>query len=264
MQIIKIKAKSIYTKSKIPGVDYVVNQYVGCQFGCKYCYARFLCKWKSHGEWGSWVEVKLNAPELARKRVYGEILMSSVSDPYQPIEVELKLTRRILHAMNKRNRLRILTKSPLVLRDADLFKSFKDIEVGLTINSFEGQEKKLIEPLTPIQSSRINALKQLKDEGIRNYAFVSPIIPGITDVEAIIRETRDFVDYYFFEVLNLRAAGKEFTRILAENFPESYKTLENEERFWTFIKELTETIRRFDIKTGGIEVHKKGWELIEL
>lgn len=264
MKIINVRAKSIYTKSKIPGVDWVVNQYVGCQFACKYCYAKFICKWKPYGEWGGWVEIKVNAPELARKRVYGEVFMSSISDPYQPIEKELKLTRRTLEAMNKRNKLSVLTKSPLVIRDIDVFKMFEKIEVGLTINSFEGREKRLIEPFAPVQRARVNALKTLKDEGIKNYTFVSPIIPGITDVEEIIRETRSFTDYYFFEILNLKAAGREFKELLMENFPESYKIMVDEDKFWRFIKDLIDLIKRSNIKAEGVEVHRRGWEFIEV
>ncbi|NJE26570.1 radical SAM protein [Thermococcus sp. MV5] len=264
MKVIKTRAKNIYTKSRIPGVEYAINQYVGCQFACKYCYAKFICKWKPYGEWGTWVEAKINAPELARKRVYGEIMMSSISDPYQPVEKELKLTRRTLEAMNKRNELSILTKSPLVIRDIDLFKLFNEIEVGLTVNSFERREKHLIEPLTPSQKLRIDALKKLKDEGIKNYAFVSPIIPELTDIEAIVKETRGFVDYYFFEVLNLAAAGGEFREMLKNAFPESYRIMVNEEKFWKFVKELMGIIKELNIKTEGIEIHKRGWEFIEV
>lgn len=264
MRVIKIKAKSIYTKSGIPGVDYVVNQYVGCQFACKYCYAKFICKWKHYGEWGTWVEVKVNAPELARKRVYGDVVMSSISDPYQPIEKELRLTRRTLEMMNKRNKLSILTKSPLVVRDIDLFKLFNEIEVGLTINSFEGKEKQLIEPFTPSQKLRVDALKTLKEEGIKNYTFISPIIPEITDVGEIIRDTKDVADYYFFEILNLKAAGREFGELLKENFPESYEVMVNDDKFWRFVKELIELIKRLNVRTEGIEVHKRGWKFIEV
>jgi len=79
------------------------------------------CKWKPYGEWGSWVEIKENAPELARKHVKGSVVMSSISDPYQPLEGKLKLTRRVLRYMDKRNELSILTKSPLILRDVDIY-----------------------------------------------------------------------------------------------------------------------------------------------
>lgn len=263
-RIIKIKARSIFTKSRIPGVDYVVNQYVGCQFACKYCYGKFICKWRGYGEWGTWIEVKENAPELARKYVSGEVVMSSISDAYQPIEAKLNLTRRVLQNMSKRINLDILTKSPLVTRDIDILKLFRNIEVGLTVNGFEGREKKLFEPLTPIQKARISALKVLHDEGIGTYAFISPIIPQITDIGAIIGETRDFVDYYFFEVLNLRASGRGFQRILMENYPESYKTLVEDELFWKFIKELKKEIKRLNINAEGIEIHKKEWEFIPL
>lgn len=150
VKVIKRSAKSLYTRSRIPGVSWSVNQYVGCAFACGYCYAKFIAKWKDYGKWGSWVEAKINAPELARKHVSGSVVMSTVSDPYQPIEAELKLTRRVLRYMDKRNELSILTKSPLVTRDIDIFREFRKIEVGLTINGFTGREKRLFEPLTPV------------------------------------------------------------------------------------------------------------------
>lgn len=262
-EVHRIKAKSIYTKSRIPGVDYVVNQYAGCQFACKYCYAKFICRWKPYGGWGSWVEVKENAPELARRHVKGSIVMSSISDPYQPVEGRIKLTRAVLMYMDKRNELSILTKSPLVLRDVDILKLFHTVEVGLTLNSFEGKEKRLIEPLTPPQKARINALKSLSDEGIKTYAFVSPIIPHLTDVGSIVRETSDFVDYYFFEVLNLRASGRDFEALLRDYFEESYRVMTIEGKFWAFVEELKNEIQRLGIKTEGIEVHRRGWELIK-
>ncbi|AEH24537.1 SPL family radical SAM protein [Pyrococcus yayanosii] len=260
--VMEKKVRSLYIRSRIPGVEWAVNQYVGCAFACKYCYAKFLCRWRDYGPWGTWVEVKINAAELARRRVKGSIVMSTVSDPYQPIEARLKLTRRVLRYMDKRNELSILTKSPLVVRDVDLFKEFRSIEVGLTINSFEGREKRLFEPLAPVQGTRITALQRLYEEGIRTYVFVSPIIPGITDVGAIVEETRDFTDYYFFEVLNLWAAGREFRELLRESYPGSYSVLKDDEKFETFLKGLREEIRRLGIRVEGIETHKHGWELV--
>ncbi|ASJ00570.1 SPL family radical SAM protein [Thermococcus gorgonarius] len=264
LRVIEKKAKSIYTRSRIPGVDWTVNQYVGCTFACKYCYAKFMAKWRDYGEWGTWVEVKTNAPELARKRVKGSVVMSTVSDPYQPIEAELKLTRRILQYMDKRNELSILTKSPLVTRDIELFKLFRSIEVGLTINGFTGREKRLFEPLTPVHGARVSALKELKEAGLRTYVFVSPIIPGITDVFAIVEDTRDFADYYFFEVLNLRAAGREFQALLKEGYPESSEALTDRGKFGEFLRKLKEEIKGLGVKAEGIETHQRGWEFLKL
>ena len=97
MKIIEIKAKRAFTPTRIPGADYVINQYIGCQHACKYCYAKFMCKWYNYGKWGRWIVVKENLPELVKNEsVKEEVYMSSVSDPYQPVEKEIKLTRRVL------------------------------------------------------------------------------------------------------------------------------------------------------------------------
>jgi len=262
--VIKRKTKSLYTRSRIPGVSWSANQYVGCSFACPYCYAKSVVREFRDRKWGSWVIAKTNAPELARKHVKGKIVMSTVSDPYQPVEAELKLTRATLRFMDKRNELSLLTKSPLVTRDIDLFKLFRSIEVGLTLNSFEGREKALLEPRTPVMKARFNALQRLHEAGLKTYAFVSPVIPGVTDVSAIVEETQEFVDYYFFEVLNLRKAGEEFRETLRSEFPESYSVLTREELFRAFISELRDEVRSLGIKSGGIETHFRGWGFVRI
>jgi len=123
MKVIKTKAKDIFTKTKLPGCDFVINQYVGCGHACLYCYANAICKWlwrmkrkKNYGKWGNWVEVRINAPELVKgKKIKGSVWMSSISDPYQPIEKKLKLTRKILENMDENIELAIQTKSDLIL-----------------------------------------------------------------------------------------------------------------------------------------------------
>jgi len=228
MKVIEVKAKKLFVRSGIPGAKWVINQYVGCGHTCLYCYAKFICRWKRYGRWGSWVEVKTNAPELARRYVDGWVVMSTVSDPYQPIERELKLTRKILENMNKKVNLSILTKSDLVLRDIGLFKRFEKIEIGLTINDEKVKEN--FEPVAPDNERRIEALRRLKEEGIRTYGFISPVIPGMTNVKRLVRKTKKFVDFYWIELLNLRASGKVFTRKLRENFPKSYEILRDERK----------------------------------
>ena len=256
MKVIKIKAKEIFTKTKLPGADYVINQYVGCEHNCSYCYAKFISRWKKHGKWGDWVEIKTNAPDLVKNKfVPGWVFMSSVSDAYQPLEKDLKLTRSILENLDKSTKLSILTKSDLLLRDIDLFKKFKNIEVGLTINTFEGDEKKLFEPNSPSNGERIKALKILKENGIKNYAFVSPLIPGLINIEKLIINTKDFVDYYWFEVLNLGGAGKEFSEMLRHKYPESHKVLKDRKLFDLFINEVKNTCKMRGIQVKGFEEH---------
>ena len=135
LKVKEIKAKSILQKSGLPDVDWVINPYTGCRFGCKYCYAAFVGKFKHPGEkWGSFLDAKINAPELLRKELskklkntkdIGTIFLSSVTDPYQGLEAKYKLTRKCLEILldfDYQGKISILTKSTLVSRDIDLFK----------------------------------------------------------------------------------------------------------------------------------------------
>lgn len=255
-KVVKTRAKEIYTKTKLPGSDFVINQYVGCGHKCSYCYARFISRWKGYGDWGSWVEAKVNAPELVKnKYVPGWVFMSSVSDAYQPIEKELRLTRKVLENMDKNIKLSILTKSDLVLRDIDIFKQFKEIEIGLTINSFKDKEKELFEPNSPGFDQRLKVLKTLKENRIKTFAFISPIIPGLMDLDKVISETKDYVDYFWFEVINMRGAGKEFSEVLRINYPENYRIVKDKELYKNFVQEAQRKIKQYGIKTKGIEIH---------
>jgi DNA repair photolyase len=214
---------------------------------------------------GSWVIVKENGPELVKgKKIKGWVWMSSLSDPYQPIERKFKLTRNVLVNMDKKINLAIQTKSDLILRDIDLFKKFKDIEIGLTINGFEGKIKKLFEPNSSTHKERLKTLKTLKENGLKTYAFISPIIPGLVDVKKCIKETKKFVDYYWFEILNLRAGGKEFQNILRREFPKSYQAMIDKEKFWEFVSDLKEIIKKENVKTPGIVIHYPEFKIIKI
>lgn len=256
IKLIKTKAKTIFTKTRLPGVSYVINQYVGCDHLCAYCYARFIAKWKNYGEWGTWIEAKINAPELVKgKYVKGPVWMSSVSDPYQQVEKELKLTRKVLENMNKRIDLSIQTKSDLILSDIDLFKKFKNIEIGLTINSFSLKVKNLFEPYSSSHEKRLKTLKILKENGFKTYAFISPIIPGLVDVKKVINETKDLVDFYFFETINLKGAGKEFVGVLKREFPDSYKVLKDKQKFYKFVEDIKQIVEKEKVKSRGVFTH---------
>jgi len=207
-KIKEIKAKSIITKSGLPGVGFVINPYVGCIHGCKYCYARFMKKFTNHIEpWGSFVDVKINAPELITKDKNKTknklILMSSVTDPYQPIESKYLLTRRILKQLILlQPHLNIITKSNLVLRDIDLFKKFKHCTIAISLSFIEEKIRKQLEPLASPTNKRIETLKKLHKKGIKTAVFISPIFPEFTDWQKIIEKTKDFTNEYWFENLN--------------------------------------------------------------
>jgi len=197
-----------------------------------------MSRWKEYGQWGTWIEVKTNAPELAKEKVDGEVSMSSVSDPYQPLEEERKLTRKVLENMNKDTKLSILTKSDLVLRDVDILKEFKNLSVGLTVNCFPEKVRKILEPHAPSSERRIKALKKLNKEGINTFCFISPVIPKLTEVREVLKETKGIVDYYLIEVLNTRLGGENFGEILKNKFPESYEYLKDRKKMEKFVELL--------------------------
>ncbi len=256
MRIIHVKAKQLFVKTRIPGADWAVNQYVGCQHACSYCYAKFVQRWYNYGPWGSWVIAKENAPELARNYHKGLVVMSTISDPYQPVEKELELTKRVLENLDPRTRLSLLTKSDLVTRDMDLLRGLAYAEVGLTIGGFPREVEERFEPLAPSSEKRVKALNRLHNSGLKTYTFVSPIIPGLNDIDLVIQEAKEFSDFYWFEFLNLPAAGRTFRDMLRREFPGadvSREAITKEERR---IRELAE---KSGINVKGIVVHAKDW-----
>lgn len=198
--------KSVLSKSGIPGIDYCINPYVGCSHGCRYCYATFMKRYTGHTEeWGSFVDVKINAPEILKKQMKraarGTIIISSVTDAYQPIEAKYKLTRQCLEALLPYQfPIDILTKSPLVLRDMDLIKQFKDREVGITIPTDNEAIRNIFEPHAPSIDMRIQALKALHDNGIKTYAFIAPILP--MNPETLLERIRPYADSILIDRMN--------------------------------------------------------------
>ncbi len=183
MKVKEIFAKSLLTKTAIPGFDYCINPYIGCGHGCRYCYASFMKRFTGHLEpWGEFIDVKVNAPYLLRKQLKGArrgvVALSTVTDPYQPAEKKYQLTRKCLEALlDAQFSVNLLTRSPLCLRDMDLFKRFDSIEVGLSITTHDEGIKKIFEPCSPSILSRVKALRALRQEKIRTYAFIGPMLP---------------------------------------------------------------------------------------
>jgi DNA repair photolyase len=183
INIREVQAKSILNKSKIH--DYCLNPYTGCQVNCRYCYARlFMRRYSGHSEpWGAFVDVKVNAPELLRKQVVrakkGTVWLSSVCDPYQPLEEKYRLTRQCLAILAEaRFPVNIQTKMTLVLRDLDIIERFEEVEVGMTLTTDDERIAQMFEPGASPVGERIAALEKIHSRGIRTFAFVGPLLPG--------------------------------------------------------------------------------------
>ena len=186
-----LSARGIITPRKsgvtIP-YDFSINPYVGCAFGCSYCYVRGMqygddAEQKSR-TWGDWVMIKENALGLlqhSRRRLFGKrIFFGTATDPYQPIEAKQGITRSLLEhlVMAYPSRVHIQTRSPLVVRDLDVFSRFGDtLSVGVSIPTDDDRVRRVFEPSAPSIAQRIAAMETLHHAGIRTTASIAPLLP---------------------------------------------------------------------------------------
>jgi DNA repair photolyase len=221
--------KTLMGRSGIGSVEYSINPYLGCQHGCVYCYARFMRRMGHVGEeWGSFVDVKVNAlerleKELPRRRK-GLVLLSSVTDPYQPLEGRYELTRGCLKLLLEHQYpVTILTKSDLVLRDLDLLGEFDSCEVGFTITAYDEEVRRAFEPGSSPIRARLDALAKLNDEGVATYAFLGPMLPYLSEegLDDLLDELAASVNRIMVDRLNIKSGNSAtIRRALSVNYPD--------------------------------------------
>src|SRR5262245_58934794 len=196
-----IESRSIFSPAtgfiKRGGFAWTCNPYVGCTFGCSYCYAAFLPQNRRPVEdWGKWIVAKKNAAALAEKqapKVAGQaVYMSSVTDPYQPVERSLLLTRGILEALVEHQpRLTVQTRGPLVVRDIDVLQQFRSLRVNVSIPTDSERVRMQFEPKAPPLEKRWLAVRELREAGIRVGVCVTPTLP-IEDVPGFAKMLAEF------------------------------------------------------------------------
>ncbi len=192
-----ISCKTALSPSKLSGIDYALNPYRGCSNGCLYCYAPYVLR-AAPEKWSEKIEVKLNMPEVLNReirRVKGIIGIGTVTDPYQDGEKRYLVTRKCLQVISSLSSpppVTIQTKCSLVKRDLDLLQQLKGVNVGFTITSLD--DSLAYEPHSSSNRERIECARELKRAGIEIWAFIGPVLPGITDldIEGLIDELSDF------------------------------------------------------------------------
>ncbi|MEM1825907.1 MAG: radical SAM protein [Desulfurococcaceae archaeon] len=182
------RVKNALSRSGLPDLDYALNPYIGCMHNCTYCYARQYTKLREVSlNWGRVIFVKENISNILRNEVKnykpGVVGLSTITDPYQPVEAIYRLTRSLIEILVKNGfKISIQTKNPLILRDLDLITKHVDrIDVGFTITSFQKRIVDFIEPFAPSPKARLDALKKLNDKGVETWIFYGPVIPGLND-----------------------------------------------------------------------------------
>ena len=264
----EINTTSILKKSKLPGVDYSINPYVGCEHACPFCYAMFMKKFTSQKdkEWGEFADVKTNSHKVLRQELKitkpGTVLMSSVTDPYMPIEAKYEITRKILEEFLKSDKGRefhisILTRSTLCLRDIDLFQKLS-CEVGFSIATLDEKAQKIFEPYASRASQRLKALEQLNKNKIKTYAFLSPILPMITEgyLEKMFEEFSKLnLSHIWVDKLNIKSGNWELIeKNLKIHYPDQLeqwkKILFGKTGYWKYIRsEISSLAKQHNIKT---------------
>ncbi len=178
------------------GFDWTINPYRGCEHGCIYCYARpghEMLGWSLGLDFETKIMAKHDAAvllkrELADRSWKGEnIIMSGVTDPYQPIEAKLRITRSVLEVLaDCRQPVSIITKNKLVLRDLDLLKELhahRAVGVAISVTTLEKDLARRMEPRASAPADRLKAVETLASHGIPVTVMTAPIIPGLNDQE---------------------------------------------------------------------------------
>lgn len=257
MIIKEINVKDYLTKSNLPASDYVINPYIGCPHGCKYCYASFMKRFTKHDEeWGKFIDIKFCNKKIDLKKIDSKsVFLSSVTDCYNKFEEKYKVTRNILEQLQYSNcDLTISTKSSLILRDLDILKNIKNLTVSLSVNTLNEKFKNDMDSASSIKE-RLKTLKILYESGINTVLFMSPIFPYITEWKEIINSTKDYINEYWFENLNLRGMyKKDILDYIEQEYVDIYEKyvdiyVRNNGTYW---QELLNSIEQY-CSTNGVK-----------
>jgi len=215
------------------GFEWCINQYHGCSHGCKYCYGMTVRK-MTYADWikptprkDVIANLKKDMEYLRKKEMLSsikDIFLGSVTDSYQPIELEYGLTRKIIEVL-KENKLpfTILTKGDAILRDIDLLKDYPLCRAGVTLISLDETVRKDLEPGATSYNERIQVLETLKDNGISTYLSCEPLMPVIDEEgpEAIVMELSHVVDLFEFGKWS-KYRYKQIPKNYWENYSDEY------------------------------------------
>ena len=238
-QYFRDETKSVITRNNSPDVGFEtsLNPYRGCEHGCIYCYARPTHEYLGFSaglDFESKIMVKTSAPELLRAELESPrwqpqtLVLSGVTDPYQPVERKLGITRGCLEVLARfRNPVAIITKNRLVTRDVDLLRDLaahNGVAVNISVTSLDSNLQRVLEPRTSSPQARLDAIRQLRSAGIPTGVMVAPIIPGLTDhevpkiIDACAKAGAQFAGY---TIVRLPwAVAPLFEHWLEEHFPE--------------------------------------------
>ena len=195
--------------------EWKIDCYDGCEHGCRYCYAWWI-KRGTRANYSSWInpspisnvtsdlKLQLSRMQDSTKAKIKDIFVSSLTDCYQPLELQYGITREVIETLIEHELpFTVLTKNVNVLRDKDLFKNYDKCRVGLTIITLDETLRQSLEPNSSLIAKRVEALKELKEEGISTYCSVEPILPDKrSNPVDIVEVLNGYVDLFEFGMWN--------------------------------------------------------------
>ena len=253
---------------------WTINPYRGCEFACKYCYARYTHEFmelRDGVDFEQKIFVKQHAADLLRQELHHvkpgeEIAIGTATDPYQPAERRFEVTRAILEELARHRGLEIgiVTKSNLVLRDTDILQQIAKnnrLFVNITITTLKADLARILEPRAPRPDLRLEAMQKLNQAGVAAGVICAPVLPGITgsprDLEALVRATaKAGGKYVFANSLFLKpCSAAVFLPFLEKEFPqlvESYQKRFKDRAFLpeSYRKPLSQLMKRLRQKYG--------------
>jgi DNA repair photolyase len=197
IHVAETHCKTILNRSGRGFSDYTLNAYLGCAFGCSYCYVPIMRARRGQMDeraWGGWVQVKVNAPDVLRREMLGvppeaRIMIGTATDSWQPLEKKYGISRRILEELAYYpNHVSILTRSPLLLRDIDILRRMPDVSVGVSLPTFDERARRVFEPRAPAVAGRVHLVRRLVQAGLRVSLFLCPILYGVGDSAEAVRD----------------------------------------------------------------------------
>lgn len=251
MQIREVKCKTALSKSNLPGLKYSLNPYRGCQHKCAYCYVPNVLRIK-RSNWGSFVDVKKNIPNVLSKELKNKkhdvVAISTVTDPYQPIEKKYNLTRYCLEQLLIYDfPICLQTKSKLIIKDLDIISKFSNAEIMFSIGTLNDFERKILEPNSSSINDRLAALKQSSEIGIKTSVFFGPIYPTVS-LENLSNIIDIFKDNGALEIMidkfNLKPGVKECVEKTMKSNPIFLETFSKNQNIYKLQKEKLHEISK--------------------
>ena len=244
----------------LPWLDYSFNPYVGCYHGCLFCYVPRLLQ-IDRSEWGASVVVKRNAASVLAKEIRkvpkGLVAISTATDPYQFVEGKYRITRHALEVLLRAQwPVSVLSRSPLMLRDLDLFRQFDDIEVGMSVPTVDDRARALLEPWAPPIEARLRCLRQLADAGLTTFVSFAPAYPptgGVTPEGIADAFSEAGVTKMFTRSLDGRWGAREAieTAVRASELREELSRIGDPEHMTAFIRAVGEACQARGISFRG-------------